>query len=214
MSDVVKRGYRSDIRTSQAQETRRRIIRSASELFVAAGYGATSVDAIAEGAGVSRKTVFNAVGGKAEILALALDWAIAGDDEPIPLADRPDVAALLRLDDPGSLLDAWAAVLADIDSRVADLYAALEAAAGMDSTAHALFTRLQSQRREGAQVVVDALVARNGLRHRLPRGEAVDLACLFSEPVMYRRLVGDGGWADQRFERWLRTTLREQLLRT
>ncbi|OAN37585.1 TetR/AcrR family transcriptional regulator [Mycolicibacterium iranicum] len=214
MSDVVKRGYRSDIRTSQAQETRRRIIRSASELFVAAGYGATSVDAIAEGAGVSRKTVFNAVGGKAEILALALDWAIAGDDEPIPLADRPDVAALLRLDDPGSLLDAWAAVLADIDSRVADLYAALEAAAGMDSTAHALFTRLQSQRRDGAQVVVDALVARNGLRHRLPRGKAVDLACLFSEPVMYRRLVGDGGWSDQRFERWLRITLREQLLRT
>ncbi|MDA2890716.1 helix-turn-helix domain containing protein [Mycolicibacterium sp. BiH015] len=214
MAEVVKRGYRSDVRTAQARETRRRIIRSASELFVAAGYGATSVDAIAEGAGVSRKTVFNAVGGKAEILAMALDWAVAGDDEPIPLMDRPDVAALLRLDDPGQLLDAWAAVIVDIDSRVADLYAALEAAAGVDSTAHALFTRLQSQRREGAQVVVDAVVARKGVRHRLLRAEAADLACLFSEPLMYRRLVGDQGWSVKRFERWLRTTLREQLLRT
>ena len=127
---------------------------------------------------------------------------------------RPEVATLLRLDEPGRLLDAWAAVVVDIDSRVADLYAALEAAAGVDSTAHALFTRLQSQRREGAQMVVEALVARKGLRHRLARGEAVDLACLFSEPVMYRRLVCDRGWSDQRFARWLRTTLREQLLRT
>lgn len=214
MAEVVKRGYHSDVRAAQAQETRRRIVRAASELFVAAGYGATSVDAIAEGAGVSRKTVFNAVGGKAEILALALDWAIAGDDEPIPIANRPDVVALLRLDDPGQLLDAWATVVVDIDSRVADLYAALEAAAGVDSTARALFTRLQSQRREGAQVIVDAVVARKGLRHRLLRAEAVDLACLFSEPLMYRRLVGDRGWSDRRFVRWLRSTLREQLLRT
>ncbi|MCZ0731436.1 TetR/AcrR family transcriptional regulator [Mycolicibacterium iranicum] len=214
MAEVVKRGYRSDVRAAQAQATRRRIVRAASDLFVAAGYGATSVDAIAAGAGVSRKTVFNAVGGKAEILALALDWAIAGDDEPIPLADRPDVAALLRLDDPGQLLDAWVTVVVDIDSRVADLYAALEAAAGVDSMARALFTRLQSQRREGAQVIVDAVVARKGLRRRLQRADAVDLACLFSEPLMYRRLAGDRGWSDERFEHWLRSTLRQQLLRT
>ena len=214
MSDIVKRSYRSDIRTARARETRRRIIASASELFIAAGYGATSVDAIAERAGVSRKTVFNAVGGKAEILALALDWAIAGDDEPVPLAERPDLVALLRLDHPGRLLDAWAAVLADIDARGADLHAAVEAAAGVDPTAHALFARLQSQRREGAQVVVDALDALDGLRERMPRAEAVDLACLFSEPMMYRRLVGDRGWSATRFQRWLATTLREQLLRT
>lgn len=214
MADVVKRGYRSDIRSAQARETRRRIIESASGLFVAAGYGATSVDAIAEGAGVSRKTVFNAVGGKAEILALALDWAIAGDDEPIPLAERPEVIALLGLADPGQLLNAWAAVIAGIDTRVADLYAALEAAAGVDPSARDLFTRLQSQRREGAQAIVEALVARKGLRERMSRTEAVDLACLFSEPLIYRRLVGDRRWSERRFERWLCTTLREQLLRS
>lgn len=214
MADVVKRGYRSDVRSAQARDTRRRIIASASELFVAAGYGATSVDAIADGAGVSRKTVFNAVGGKAEILALALDWAVAGDDEPIPLAERPDVIALMGLADPGQLLDAWAAVIADIDTRVADLYAALEAAAGVDRSAHDLLIRLQSRRREGAQAIVEALVARKGLRERMSRTEAVDLACLFSEPLMYRRLVGDRGWSGRRFERWLSTTLREQLLRT
>ena len=54
MAEVVKRGYRSDVRAAQAQETRRRIVRAASDLFVAAGYGATSVDEIAAGAGVSR----------------------------------------------------------------------------------------------------------------------------------------------------------------
>ncbi len=214
MSGIVKRGYRSDIRAAQARETRRRIVASASHLFIAQGYGATSIDAIAEAAGVSRKTVFTAVGGKAEMLALALDWAVAGDDEPIPLAKRPDVIALLHLDDPADVLDAWARVITDIDARVADLYGALESAAGVDASAQTLHTRLQAQRRKGAQAVLDAVSGLGALRDGLTRPQAVDLACLFSEPVMYRRLVGDHRWSRARFERWLCTTLREQLLRT
>lgn len=89
MAGTVKRSYRSDLRTSQALDTRRRIVAAAAELFVSDGYAGASVDAIAAAAGVSRKTVFTAVGGKAELLALALDWAVAGDDAPRPLADRP-----------------------------------------------------------------------------------------------------------------------------
>ncbi|PRC47364.1 TetR/AcrR family transcriptional regulator, partial [Mycobacterium sp. ITM-2017-0098] len=128
MAGAVKRAYRSDLRTSQARDTRRRIVAAAADLFVADGYAGASVDAIAAAAGVSRKTVFTAVGGKAELLALALDWAVAGDDAPRPLADRPEVMAVLQLDDPGELLDGWARVLAGIDARVGGLFAALEAA--------------------------------------------------------------------------------------
>ena len=75
MSDPVKRGYASPLRTAQAQATRRRIVAAAADLFVTSGFAGTSVDAIAEAAGVSRKTVFTTVGGKTELLGLALDWA-------------------------------------------------------------------------------------------------------------------------------------------
>lgn len=214
MPDAVKREYRSDLRAGQAQETKRRIVAAAAELFVAQGYGGTSVDAIADAARVSRKTVFTAVGGKAELLALAVDWAVAGDDAPVALAERAEVIALLRLDDPGALLDGWARVLAGIDARVGDLFTAVEAAASLDETARSLFERLQAQRRDGARAVVDAVAALGGLRDGMTRSQCVDLAWLLTEPLLYRRLVGARGWSDTRFERWLADTLRQQLLRS
>ncbi|KMO75399.1 TetR/AcrR family transcriptional regulator [Mycolicibacterium chlorophenolicum] len=212
MSDSVKRGYRSPLRTAQAQATRRRIVAAAADLFVSSGFEGTSVDAIADAAGVSRKTVFTAVGGKTELLALAMDWAVAGDDAPVPLAARPDVRALLDLPHPGAVLDAWAAVLTEIDARVDGLFAVLEGAAASDEAAHALFDRMSTQRRTGAAAVVDAVGALGGLRDGLSRSEAIDLAALFTEPLLHRRLVGARGWSRRRFERWLAGTLRGQLL--
>jgi AcrR family transcriptional regulator len=52
-------------------------------LFVERGYAPTTIEAIAERAGVSRRTVFTSVGGKADLSKLAFDWTLAGDDEPV-----------------------------------------------------------------------------------------------------------------------------------
>jgi hypothetical protein len=41
---------------------------------------------------------------------------------------------------------------------------------------------------------------------------AVDIAWLLSDPVLFRRLVGDRGWTVARFEKWLAATPRHQLL--
>lgn len=212
MPDSVKRGYASPLRTAQAQATRRRIVGAAADLFVASGFAGTSVDVIAEAAGVSRKTVFATVGGKTELLGLALDWAVAGDDAPVPLAARPEVVALLELPHPGAVLDGWAAVLTDIDARVDGLFAALECAAASDEAARALFEQVSAQRREGARAIVGAVAGLGGLRADLSRSEAIDVAALFTEPVLHRRLVGARGWSRRRFERWLAGTLRRQLL--
>lgn len=212
MAATVKRAYRSDLRTSQARDTRRRIVTAAADVFVSDGYAGASVDAIAAAAGVSRKTVFTAVGGKAELLALALDWAVAGDDAPRPLAERPEVMSVLQLDDPGELLHGWARVLAGIDARVGGLFAALEAAATVDDSARGLFDTLHAQRRDGARQVINAVAAIGGLRDGMTRSRAVDVACLFTEPLLYRRLVGACGWSHRRFETWLAQTLRQQLL--
>ena len=90
----VKGVYRSALRDSQARATRKAIVDAAAALFIARGYGGTTIDAIAEAAGVSRKTVFTSVGGKADALKLALDWAVTGDDAPVALFDRPQIRAL------------------------------------------------------------------------------------------------------------------------
>ena len=94
----------SQVRDEQARRTRRAIVTAAHELFLAQGYAATTIDGIAEAAHVSRRTVFNSVGGKVALLKLALDWAVVGDDEPIALIDRPAIKAILAEPDPRKAL--------------------------------------------------------------------------------------------------------------
>jgi AcrR family transcriptional regulator len=212
MARVVKRDYRSDLRAAQARETRRSVVAAASRLFVADGYGVTTIDAVADAAGVSRKTVFTAVGGKLELLNAALDWAVAGDDQPIALADRHDIRQLLEERDPAALLTGWVRILVDIDVRVAGLYQALEVAAGVEPAAHSLAEQSQRQRLDGARKIVKRLTALDALRPELSRGEAVDIAWLASDPALFDRLVRIRGWSTRRFKEWLGTSLIWQLV--
>ncbi|MEO3759364.1 helix-turn-helix domain-containing protein [Mycobacterium sp. B14F4] len=213
MPRAVKRGYRSDLRAEQARRTRRMVVAAASQLFVERGYDATTVEAVAEAAGVSRKTVFTAVGGKVELLKTALDWAVAGDDEPRTLAEREAVRRLLEGDDPGALLSGWAGVLVDIDVRVGALARAVEVAAGTDAQAAGLLAQIREQRLAGARAVVRRLVELEALRPGLKRGQAADIAWLATDAVLYDRLVLVRGWTRTRFEEWLAAALRAQLLR-
>jgi AcrR family transcriptional regulator len=210
----VKRSYSSGLRTAQARQTRRSVVSAASQLFVSAGYGATTIDAIADAAGVSRKTVFTAVGGKVELLKLALEWAVAGDDMPVAVADRRGMQAVLTEDDPTVLLTGWATITAEIDARAARLFQALEIAAGTDVEAQALAEQFEHQRLDGARRIVDRVEGLDALNPNLTRDEAVDLAWLSTDPTLYDRLVRARGWSRKRFEEWLSQYLIVELIGT
>ena len=66
--------------------------------------------------------MFTSVGGKAAVLKLAFDWALAGDDEPVAIADRPEVRRMMEEQDPAVLLADWVAMNAAIAGRLAALY--------------------------------------------------------------------------------------------
>src|SRR5690349_12379851 len=104
----VKRAYRSSARAASASATRVAIIDAAAQLFVERGYGAVSIDDVAASADVARATVFNAVGGKAVLLRAAYDVAIVGDDEPIPLPDRPWARPVRDAPDGPTMLERYA----------------------------------------------------------------------------------------------------------
>src|SRR6516165_12727101 len=121
MTAPVKKPYRSALREAQARATRRAIVDAAARLFIQRGYGATTVDAIAEAAGVSRKTVFTSVGGKTEALKLAIDWAIVGDDEPVPMLERPHIKAMQDEPDARQILTGYARNACEVAERIAPL---------------------------------------------------------------------------------------------
>ena len=210
MASPARRQYRSTLRAAQARQTRQTIVSAASELFTRDGFGATTIDAIAEEAGVSRKTVFTAAGGKIELLKLALDWAIAGDDEPVAVADRPEVGAATG---PGSerVLRGSARCLPRSTRELA-LVQAMELAATADPAARSLFEDVQGQRRNASRDVVHRVVDLNALKSGLTAEEATDLAWLFSDPALYNRLVRSRGWSPERFADWLGEAMCRELL--
>lgn len=67
--DAGKRPYHSQVRQRQAEETRRRILAAAGELFASRGYAVTTLEAVAEVAEVSSKTIAAVFGSKRALLA-------------------------------------------------------------------------------------------------------------------------------------------------
>ena len=209
-----ERTYSSALREEQARQTRKRIVDAAAELFAERGYGPTTIDAVASAAGVSRKTVFDSVGGKAQLVKLAYDFAIVGDDEPVPLADRAEVAALEAEPDPASRLAAYAAMVVNIDIRIAPVWVALEGAAATDQEARALYQELVDQRRTSMQGPALGMAAAGELRPGLTADMAADLMWLYNDPTVFDKLVRRRGWSIEQFRAWLARTLQMHLLDT
>jgi AcrR family transcriptional regulator len=207
MSQPVKKPYNSALRAAQARATRRAIVDAAARLFIERGYGATTVDAIAETAGVSRKTVFTSVGGKTEALKLAIDWAIAGDDEPVPMLERPHVKAMHTEPDARRILTGYARQVRETGARTAPLHEVVRAAAGLDEEIRALAEDGRAQRIRGMRMLAQQLADRGALKPGLTPAEAADVLWLLNDPGVYHRLVLEQHWDPDRYQDWLADSL-------
>lgn len=209
---AVKRAYRSPLRAAQAGQTRRAIIDAASRLFVEAGYGATSIDAIAAAAGVSRATVFTAVGSKPALLKTAYDVALVGDDEQVALPDRPASRAIRAEADPGRYLERYAGLVVELEGRVAAVYEMVRGAASADPEVRPVWDKIQQEHRIGAGHVVSDTASKGRLRDGLDEEAAADVVWVLTDPGIYHLLVNTRGWPAERFRDWLASSLQHELL--
>lgn len=207
-----RRTYRSPLRDAQVQATRRAVVTAAHDLFVEVGYAAATVEAIADRAGVSRKTVFTAVGGKAVLLDRALDLALRGDEDHRPVAERPEIRAEAEETDPTRLVHRWVRRMAVIERRVARLALVLAAAADGDPEVARLHERSEHGRRATAHLFAARLAEIGGLRPDVDVDRAEVIAALVSEPLVYQRLVVEAGWTVAAYARWMQQTLVDALL--
>lgn len=86
LSSGVKKS--SPLWDARKAETERKILDAARRLFIADGYAATSLAAVADAAEVGSRTVYLRFGSKAELLKRTIDVAIVGDTEDVDLAHR------------------------------------------------------------------------------------------------------------------------------
>ena len=211
MSQPARR-YVSEVRDEQARRTRRAVVTAARELFLTRGYAATTIDAIAEAAHVSRRTVFNAAGGKVALLKLALDWAIVGDDEPVALEDRPAVKAIQAERDPRRALSMWVNLVVDIATRVAPIGEVLYVAADGDPEAAELLAKEAQGRMYGARAFVGHLASLGGLAPGVSEQQAADLCWTVNDGHLYSLLVTQRGWTPAALAQWLSDSLAATLL--
>ena len=212
MADAVKRDPSSpgggQARTRLA---RRAVVTAARTLFVERGYAATTIDAISALADVPPATVYRLFTSKLGILKALLDTSIAGDDLPLPVQERPDVASLSREREPRTLLASYAGITTAINQRINDVYRVLVGAAASDPAAAELLDDLHQQRNRGQGQIARALRRTGSLQDGLRERDAVDLIHALMSPEVYRLLVVDRNWTPERYQQWLATTLLQQL---
>jgi TetR/AcrR family transcriptional regulator, regulator of autoinduction and epiphytic fitness len=212
-SDSQQRGSSPGPPTqARTRLARAAVIEAARSLFLERGYGATTIEAISALADVPPATLYRLFSSKHGILKALLDISIVGDEEAVPMADRPEVRTLLSEADPRSKLAGFAKITAQLNSRVAPLYLVLVSAAGSDSDAAALLDELTRQRQTGQRRIARSLALAGALRPELRERDAADVIHALMSPELYRLLVIDRHWKSERYERWLTNTLADQLL--
>jgi AcrR family transcriptional regulator len=208
----VSRPYRSGAREEQARATRARILTAATAVFLDRGWAGATVRGIAAAAGVSVPTVELGFGTKARLLKAAIDVAIAGDDEDVPVLARDWTEAARRSTTPAQLLDVVAAVVGPAQARSAGLVlAALEGATRDDELAE-LAEQLVAQRAVTARWIVEALAAVTPLRPDRTPEEAADTLWVLMDPALFDRLVRRRGRTVEQYQRWFADTARHVLV--
>lgn len=207
-----RRRYTSATRREGARRTRQAIVDAASAMFTERGYASTSLADIASAAGVARPTVFAVFGSKGALLKQVLDQALAGDDAPIPVAERPWFQPVWNATTPAAVLNAYAEVCLVIARRAAPLFEAVRRATDDAPEAAQLWTVLQANRRAGAKMVVAQALRLGPLAVELDPDTATDILWIFNDPAHYAALVSQQGWTEGAFRRWLAAMMRNALL--
>ena len=200
MKSKRSRPYVSPVRTEAARTTRSAIRRAAASLFLKRGYGATSMVAIAAEAKVAPKTVYLAYPTKTDLLADIIATAVRGDDDQVPLSQRPWFRGLERLSD-----RQFANVLSEnatlIHRRAAAIQAMAEAAADADTRLAGFRDAGRRARRADLRVLAKTRV-HSDARGRLE--ELTDRLYVLTSWQCFMLLTHDCGWSADRFQGWLR----------
>jgi AcrR family transcriptional regulator len=191
-------------RQRQALWTRRLIVDAARKLFSERGYSATTMDAIAEEAGVAVSTVYAVYKNKRTILrAIREAW-----HEQTRAREINEEAS--RQPDPERRLEMVANATRRQWETGGAVVAIYQGAAAADREAAAEQRQALRGRRAALDRVVEGM--KEALRPDLDEDRAAAILRALCRPEVYRELVGESGWSPNEYEAWLFKTLTEQLL--
>jgi AcrR family transcriptional regulator len=198
--DKARRRYSSPLRVERAKRTRAAVLEAATRLFTVRGWAATGMRDIAGEAGVATETVYSHFSSKTDLLRQAVNIAVVGDAEAVPLAERPEFAAIGR-GSRSERIAAAAGLLTEVPVRTAGFAKVLREAAPTDE---AMADELDATRRRQRADIETALTMVVG---RKPTAKELDGIFAVASVEVYLLLTELGGWSRRTYAGWMAETL-------
>lgn len=212
MADV-KRNYNATARRERAQQRRRDVVVAAQELFEADGFQATTISAVARRAGVSAESIYKGFGTKAALAKAVFDFVIAGDDEPVPMVQRPEILAVQREPDVRRKIQLYVAGLVVRQQRSARVQILIRDGRHGDETLRETWQTLLDERLVGMTMFGRHLLETGDLRSGITVEEVADVLWTYISVELYELLVLLRDWSPERYADHLATAITAAICR-
>ena len=199
----VKRSYDASGRREQARARRLAVVLAARDLFERDGFRPTTIAAIAAHAGVSAESVYKGFGTKAALTKAVFDLVIAGDDEPVPVAERPAMQAVRDEPDVRRKIAMFVAGLAQRQARSAGVQILIRDGRHVDDSLVPVWAKLTDEGLAGMTMLGRNLLETGQLRDGIDLDEVRDVLWNYLSIDHYERLVRTQRWSLERYSRWL-----------
>ncbi|HBY96299.1 MAG: TetR/AcrR family transcriptional regulator [Ardenticatenaceae bacterium] len=208
----LKRKYDSSRRQAQAQATKIQISEAARSLFFERGYAGTTIEEIANEAGVSKESVYGIFGNKQSILAFLLDVAVGGQELPLPVIQQPAAQAIMQERDQRRQMDRIAQVCGEVLSRAAPVFAIMHTAASTEPEIRERVRHLHKERLENMASFFRHVAANGPLREGIDEKSAGEIVWALTSPELFNLLVTELSWSKEKYSQWLADILIRVLL--
>ena len=206
VQELRRRSYKSVVRERQADDTRRRIVGAARQLWQRDGYAGMTIDAIAKRAQVSAQSVYASFRSKTGILIALLDESTFG------LEYEEVVRQTLKASDPEARLRLAAGVAKQIRSAQSDAFDLMRGTGVVAPELAKLGQERERLRYEKEESMITFLRDSGRLRPGLNHKTARDIFWMLTGGDVYRMLVRERGWPHEKYQNWLADTLVHSLL--
>jgi TetR/AcrR family transcriptional regulator, regulator of cefoperazone and chloramphenicol sensitivity len=190
-------------REEYARVTRLDVINAAHRLFLARGYAATSIRAIADEANVSEQTVYRVFGDKAEVLRAVIVTAVEGEDDGASLRESRPISAMAQVDDASARLRIVARWAHDAyDRGLAQLEQMVITAASTDERVVELARFIGERRYEDTRRLVIQIFGDLGPPPGTEIDDAIDYIYAVESSPVYLCLTIERGWSTDKYVEW------------
>jgi AcrR family transcriptional regulator len=207
----VKRPYDGSGRQEAARARRHAVVLAARDLFERDGYRATTIAAIATASKVSSEMVYKSFGSKSALAKAVFDLAVAGDDEPVPVRDRPSALAVTTEPEARRKIALFVDGLVERLQRSVKVQIMIRDGRHVDDALIPIWEQVLSEGLTGMEMLGRQLLDTGQLKQNLTLAEIRDVLWNYLAIDHYERLVLVRGWRIVDFQLWLTAAITDAL---